>query len=163
MTKDIASGPDKSAREPFADNEDFVTFTIAEQLFGVPVLRVQDVLRMRSITCIPLAPDEISGSLNLRGRIVTAVDVRLRLGLAPRDGKSQSMSIVVEHESELYSLVVDSVGEVLGVAPGDYERNPPTLDARIREYSDGIYRLENELLVVLNVSRLLSYGRTKAA
>ena len=74
-----------STMESFADTEDFVTFTIADQLFGIPVLKVQDVLSAHNITRIPLAPPEIAGSLNLRGRIVTAMDVRLRLGLAPRD------------------------------------------------------------------------------
>ena len=91
--------------DAFADTEDFVTFTIADQLFGIPVLKVQDVLSSHNITRIPLAPPEIAGSLNLRGRIVTAMDVRLRLGLPPRDRKA-SMSIVAEHDGELYSLQV---------------------------------------------------------
>jgi purine-binding chemotaxis protein CheW len=155
-----------AARAPgadaFADTEDFVTFTIADQLFGIPVLKVQDVLSAHNITRIPLAPPEIAGSLNLRGRIVTAMDVRLRLGLAPREG-STSMSIVAEHEGELYSLMVDSVGEVLALKSSDWERNPPTLDPKFREYSLGIYRLDDKLLVVLDVNRLLDYGRVQAA
>lgn len=148
--------------EAFAETEDFVTFTIAEQLFGIPVLKVQDVLSAHNITRIPLAPPEIAGSLNLRGRIVTAMDVRLRLGLPPRE-RGSSMSIVAEHEGELYSLMVDSVGEVLALKSSDWERNPPTLDAKFREYSLGIYRLDGELLVVLDVNRLLDYGRVQAA
>ena len=145
-----------------ADTEDFVTFTIADQLFGIPVLKVQDVLSAQNITRIPLAPPEIAGSLNLRGRIVTAMDVRLRLGLPPRESKA-SMSIVAEHEGELYSLMVDSVGEVLALKGSDWERNPPTIDPKFREYSLGIYRLEEELLVVLDVNRLLDYDRVQAA
>lgn len=148
--------------DAFADTEDFVTFTIADQLFGIPVLKVQDVLSAHNITRIPLAPPEIAGSLNLRGRIVTAMDVRLRLGLPPRE-RDASMSIVAEHEGELYSLMVDSVGEVLALKGSEWERNPPTLDAKFREYSLGIFRLDNKLLVVLDVNRLLDYGRIQAA
>lgn len=143
--------------------EDYVTFVIADQLFGIPVLKVQDVLSSHRITRIPLAPPEIAGSLNLRGRIVTAFDVRQRLGLAIRDGENGGRSIVVENESELYSLMVDTVGEVLSLAANDYERNPPTLDPRIRAYSNGIYRLNDQLLVVLDVNALLDYGRVQAA
>jgi purine-binding chemotaxis protein CheW len=148
--------------DTFADTEDFVTFTIADQLFGIPVLKVQDVLSSHNITRIPLAPPEIAGSLNLRGRIVTAMDVRLRLGLPPRDRKA-SMSIVAEHEGELYSLMVDSVGEVLALKGSAWERNPPTLDPKFRDYSLGIYRLDDQLLVVLDVNRLLDYDRVQAA
>lgn len=148
--------------DSFADTEDFVTFTIADQLFGIPVLKVQDVLSAHNITRIPLAPPEIAGSLNLRGRIVTAMDVRLRLGLPPRESAS-AMSIVAEHEGELYSLMVDSVGEVLALKSSDWERNPPTLDPKFREYSLGIYRLDDKLLVVLDVNRLLDYSRVQAA
>lgn len=148
--------------DTFADTEDFVTFTIADQLFGIPVLKVQDVLSSHNITRIPLAPPEIAGSLNLRGRIVTAMDVRLRLGLSPRDHKA-SMSIVAEHEGELYSLMVDSVGEVLALKSSAWERNPPTLDPKFRDYSLGIYRLDDKLLVVLDVNRLLDYDRVQAA
>jgi purine-binding chemotaxis protein CheW len=123
---------------------------------------VQDVLGHMKTTRVPLAPPEIAGSLNLRGRIVTAIDVRLRLGLPSRDDGKTSMAIVVEHDHELYSLLVDQVGEVLGLNPDGFERNPPTLDARFRDYSDGIYRLDKQLLVVLSVERLLDYGRAAA-
>lgn len=156
------AGERSSGADAFADTEDFVTFTIADQLFGIPVLKVQDVLSTHNITRIPLAPPEIAGSLNLRGRIVTAMDVRLRLGLPPRQSEG-AMSIVAEHEGELYSLMVDAVGEVLGLKSSDWERNPPTLDPKFREYSLGIYRLDNKLLVVLDVNRLLDYGRVQAA
>jgi len=141
-----------------SDNLDYVTMTIAKQLFGIPVLQVQDVLGPQRITRIPLAPPEVAGSLNLRGRIVTAIDVRLRLGLPPRPSGEASMSIVVDHEGELYSLMVDSVGEVLTLSSGEFERNPATLDARWREVSLGIYRLDRSLMVVMDVSRLLDFA-----
>ena len=104
-TNDIEGG-DEGVRE-------FVTATIGDQLCGIPVLKVQDVLGPQRITPIPLAPDEVAGSLNLRGRIVTAIDLRARLGLLNRSNGDDEMSIVVEHHGELYSLMVDAVGEVL--------------------------------------------------
>lgn len=160
--------PKKSARQGSAGEAagqtlDFVTMTIAGQLFGIPVLTVQDILGPQKITRIPLAPPEVAGSLNLRGRIVTAIDVRLRLGLEPRAEGEPAMSVVVDHRGESYSLLVDSVGEVLSLDASDYERNPPTLDARWRDFSDGIYRLNGQLLVVLDVEQLLQIGRAEAA
>ena len=123
------------------DHRDYVTMSIGSQMFGIPVLKVQDVLGPQQITRVPLAPPEVAGSLNLRGRIVTAIDVRLRLGMPRKEDGKPSMSVVVEHEGELYSLLVDSVGEVLSLNMKDYQRNPPTLNVRLRDFSDGIYRL----------------------
>ncbi|MBI1207927.1 MAG: chemotaxis protein CheW [Azospirillum sp.] len=153
----------KSEESNSGGNLDFVTMTIADQLFGIPVLQVQDVLGHQRITRIPLAPPEVAGSLNLRGRIVTAIDVRLRMGLAARPKNKPEMSIVVDLRGELYSLIVDSVGEVLSLSNDDFERNPATLDQRWREVSTGIYRLNNQLMVVLDVSRLLNFANMEAA
>ena len=143
-------------------NDDFVTMTIADQLFGIPVLQVQDVLGNQKITRIPLAPPEVAGSLNLRGRIVTAIDVRMRLGLSKRDAGKSVMSIVVDHRGELYSLMVDNVGEVLSLSADKYERNPATMNPRWRELSNGIYRLDQTLLVVLDVAKLLNFANLEA-
>ncbi|GJL84298.1 MAG: chemotaxis protein CheW [Micavibrio sp.] len=138
-------------------SKDFLTIIIAEQRFGIPVLQVQDVLGEQIVTNIPLAPSEVAGSLNLRGRVVTAIDVRRRLGIDPsKDGEATGMSVVVEHENELYSLIIDRVGDVLTLKDDMFENNPPTLDAIWREISGGIFRLEEELLVVLDVPKLLS-------
>ncbi|MBL8710583.1 MAG: chemotaxis protein CheW [Rhodospirillaceae bacterium] len=157
-------GPTTSASTNSSEQRDYVTMTIGDQLFGIPVLTVQDVLGPQNIARVPLAPPEVAGSLNLRGRIVTAIDVRPRLGMPKRDGDKAAMSVVVEHENELYSLLVDSVGEVLSLNSRDYQRNPPTLDPRLREFSDGIYRLNSSLLVVLSVASLLDFGhRLEAA
>ena len=163
MSNQIETTRPRNANGPSDETEEFVTFTIAGQLFGIPVLQIQDVLSSYQITPIPLAPPEIKGSLNLRGRVVTAIDVRLRLGLAARPEEAESMSIVAENEGELYSLMVDSVGEVLALSQNAYERNLPTLDAKFRAFSDGIYRLDKQLLVVLDVNRLLDYERSDAA
>ncbi len=163
MSSQIETTRSRNANGPSGETEEFVTFTIAGQLFGIPVLQIQDVLSSYQITPIPLAPPEITGSLNLRGRVVTAIDVRLRLGLSARPKDAESMSIVAENEGELYSLMVDSVGEVLALSQSAYERNLPTLDPEFRAFSDGIYRLDKKLLVVLDVNRLLDYERSEAA
>jgi purine-binding chemotaxis protein CheW len=132
-----------------------LTLTVAEQLCGVPVLAVRDVLGVQSITPIPLAPREVAGSLNLRGRIVTAVDLRARLGLAPRGEARGAMSVVVELGGELYSLLADEVGEVLSLDAAERAANPPTLDPAWRDVSLGVHRLGERLLVLLDVERLL--------
>ena len=135
---------------------DYLTIVIADQRFGIPVLQVQDVLREQKVTRIPLSAPEIAGSLNLRGRIVTAINVRKRLNLPPAPSNSNAMSVVVEHEEELYSLIIDRVGEVITLEEQHFERNPGTLDATWRDVSMGIYQLENELLIVMDVKKLLS-------
>ncbi len=94
MSNQIETTRSRNANGTSDETEEFVTFMIAEQLFGIPVLQIQDVLKSYQITPIPLAPPEITGSLNLRGRVVTAIDVRLRLGLPARSDGTQSMSIV---------------------------------------------------------------------
>lgn len=141
----------------------FVSITIGKQFFGIPVLLVHDVLGPQRITRIPLAPKEVAGSLNLRGRIVTAIQVRRRLGLDPLPAAAETMSVVVEHQGELYSLIVDGVGEVLTLYDNDFESHPPTMSQRLREVSTGIYRLKETLLVVLDVPSLLDFVRAEAA
>lgn len=145
-----------------ASSEEFVTAVIDGQLFGIPVLSVQDVLGPQNLANIPLAPPEVAGSLNLRGRIVTAIDLRKRLGMEPAD-REKSMSIVVDHHGELYSLLIDEIGEVLRVQLQNYERNPPTLDPRWRDVSQGIFRLDGQLLVILQVQRLLDIIKVAVA
>lgn len=142
---------------------DFITMMIADQLFGLPVLSVSDVLGPQIIARIPLAPPEVAGSLNLRGRIVTAIDMRLRLDLDPLDEGEKGMSVVVEHQSELYSLIIDTVGEVLSLPEERFERTPPTLNARWREMARGIYRLDDRLLVVLDIDHVLDFHVSAAA
>jgi purine-binding chemotaxis protein CheW len=146
-----------------SQNSDFVTVTVAKQLFGIPVLTVQDILGPQRITRIPLAPPEVAGALNLRGRIVTAIDVRSRLRLPARKQGDEGMAVVVEHDQELYSLLIDSVGDVLSLSESKFERNPTTMDPVWREVSVGIYRLKNELMMVLDVDRLLTIDRAMAA
>jgi len=133
-----------------------LTLTVAGQLCGVPVLAVRDVLGVQAITPIPLAPREVAGSLNLRGRIVTAVDLRARLGLPPREAGRGAMSVVVEVGGELYSLLADEVGEVLSLAAEERAANPPTLDHLWRDVSLGVHRQGGNLLVIFDVDKLLA-------
>lgn len=151
------------AAEEETSNREFVTMLIDGQMFGIPVLQVQDVLGPQKITRVPLAPREVAGSLNLRGRIVTAIDVRVRLNLPPRSDNGQNMSVVVDHGGEFYSLIVDQVGEVMSLSADDFEKTPATLDERWREISDGVYRLKDVLLIVLDVKRLLRLEEAAAA
>ena len=143
--------------------KEYVTVTIAGQRFGIPVLSVQDVLTEQPLTHIPLAPPEIAGALNLRGRTVTAIDIRTRLGLEPREEGTTCMNVVVEYDGEPYSLMVDTVGDVLALPDEDYEPSPITLDQTWREIADGLYRLEEGLMIVFDVSRLFDENATEAA
>jgi purine-binding chemotaxis protein CheW len=144
------------------DTREYVTASVDGQLFGIPVLSVQDVLGPQALARIPLAPKEVAGALNLRGRIVTAIDLRRRLGLEAAD-KETSMSVVVDYHGELYSLLIDEVGEVLSVPASAYEQNPATLNPHWREVSGGIYRLDGVLMVILEVDRLLELSKPLAA
>lgn len=144
--------------------QDFVTVMLDGQILGIPVLAVHDVLNAQQITKIPQSQDWVAGVLNLRGKIVTAIDLRRRLGLPPREDGSKSMSVVVEHNEEPYSLQIDRVGEVLSLEDQLFEKNPVTLDPRWREVSNGIYRLKDQLLPILDVDRLLTFeSNSKAA
>lgn len=153
-----ATGPVQAAD----GNADFVTVHIGEQLFGIPISLVQDVFQPQRITRVPLSHPDIAGVLNLRGRIVTAIDCRTRLGLAPRSEPGPRMAVGIEHQSESYGLVIDKVGEVLSLAPQQFEANPANLDPKWSGVSKGVYRLDGKLLVVLDVTSLLDLERAAA-
>jgi purine-binding chemotaxis protein CheW len=153
MTIDVLERP---AAVDDEEERAFVTLTVANQLCGIPVLGVRDILGEHKITRIPLAPPEIAGSLNLRGRIVTAIDLRQRLRLPAAGADKLRMSVVAEQGGELYALLVDQVSEVMSLKAGSFERNPPTLPPAWAQFSSGIYRLDGALLVVLDVGKLLA-------
>lgn len=134
-----------------------VTMRVNQQLLAIPVEYVRDVLKGGRIAHVPLAPPEISGLMNLRGRVVTVVDMRRRLKLAPLDENANPMFIVVEYEGEYYSLHVDSVGDVLTIATAAIEKPPSNLSADWREIATGVHRLTNELLVIVDVDTLFSW------
>ncbi len=154
MTSLAAAQKPDSASGPMRE---YLTLIIGDQLFGIPILQVQDVLGTQKVTRVPLAPRAVAGSLNLRGRIVTAINMRACLGMPPREKENnrQEMSVVVETQGELYSLMIDRVGDVLNLPTSDFEKNPSTLDPQWRNVCQGIYRLKDTLLVVLDVPRLL--------
>ena len=132
-----------------------VTLSVAGQLCGLPVQSVRDVLGPQSITRIPLASPEIAGSLNLRGKIVTAIDLRRRLGLPAAEAGAPCMSIVTEQGTELYALLVDQVTEVLTLPASAIERVPPNLPPAWRHFSAGVHRLTDRLMVILDLGCLL--------
>src|SRR5580704_16341983 len=138
--------------------KEYVTAMIGGQLFGLPILRVQDVFMPERLTRVPLAPPEIAGVLNLRGRIVTLIDMRGRLGLGARDDNAPAMAIGVESRGESYGLLIDSVGEVLKLDDNMREPNPINLDPRLARVSAGIHRLQGQLLMVVDVDRVLEIG-----
>src|SRR5262250_1850226 len=126
---------------------EYVTAMIGGQLFGLPISRVQDVFMPDRLTRVPLSSPEIAGVLNLRGRIVTAIDMRRRLGLPPRSDGRPPMAVGIELKGESYGLLIDAVGEVMKLANGTREANPVNLDARLAGVSAGVHRLEGQLMV----------------
>jgi purine-binding chemotaxis protein CheW len=140
---------------PIASTVQFVTMHVGEALIGISVHSVQDVIHYQPITQIPLAPSVIAGAINVRGRIVTAIDMRHKLGLGPYPELSTAMMIVVEHQHELYALMVDSVGDVLTLAAEEQERLPANMNDNWRSIAAGIYKLDGNLLVIIEVGNVI--------
>jgi purine-binding chemotaxis protein CheW len=134
---------------------EFVTVLIAGQLFGLPIARVHDVFMIDRLTRVPLAPPEIAGILNLRGRVVTTIDMRRRLDLPAREEGRGNMAVGIEHRGESYGLLIDSVGEVLKIPAANRDPNPVNLDPRWARVADGVVQLDGRLMVVLDVERVL--------
>lgn len=154
------------AQETHQDASEYVTVMIGAQLFGLPINRVQDVFVPDRLTRVPLAPPEVSGVLNLRGRIVTAIDMRVRLGLpsAEADGEPRTnMAVGIDFGGEAYGILIDQLGEVMKLDPATREPNPANLDPRWAGVSDGVHQLDGQLLVVLDVDRVLAQGREAVA
>ena len=142
---------------------EYVTVLLGGQLFGLPISRVQDVFMPQRLTRVPLARPEIAGVLNLRGRIVTAIDMRCRLGLPKLDEKRPPMAVGIECKGESYGLLIDAVGEVLKLDDTGREPNPVNLDLRLAQISAGVHRLDGQLLVILDVDRVLDMGHEAMA
>ena len=137
------------------DSEKLVTMKIDNQLFGIPILQVQDIVEPRMITPVPLAPSAIAGVMNLRGRIVTVINLRRCLGLEDRLDQERRMSITVDYNGDLYTLLVDDIGDVCDLPRRDFESPPATLSEKLRQLCTGVFRLKGDLLVVLDVERVL--------
>jgi purine-binding chemotaxis protein CheW len=145
-----------TSTEHVAENViEYVTVMIGDQLFGLPISRVQDVFMPDRLTRVPLSAPEIAGVLNLRGRIVTAIDMRRRLGLPPRADGRPPMAVGIELKGESYGLLIDTVGEVLKLADETREPNPVNLDQHLARVSSGVHRLDGQLMVILDVDRVL--------
>lgn len=145
------------------ESTQFSTFFVEDLFFGVDVLRVQEVLRSQQMTRVPQAPDVIEGLINLRGQIVTAIDMRRRLRLSERTNGRAPMNMVIRTEDGAVSLLVDEIGDVLDLDPVGYERPPETLDSAARELIRGVYKLKDRLLLVLDTDRTVDLNARKPA
>ncbi len=150
--------------QPGLDSREYVTFDIGGRLLGASVEDVHDVFRIHALTPAPLARSDVAGLLNLRGRIITAIDARTRLGLTPRNGGYiGAMAIGVERGGEFYGLIVDSVGEVLRISDDSLQAPPPSLDAMWRSVTLGVCRLPKGLMIALDIARMLDVPQRAAA
>lgn len=145
-----------------SDSRQFATFFVNNLFFGVEVLKVQEVIRYQEMTRVPLAPTMIQGLINLRGQIVTAIDLRRRLELPTRPADQLPMNVVVRSEDGAVSLLVDSIGDVLEIQEDSYERPPETLNAVARELIKGVYKLKERLLLILDTERTMSLPKPAA-
>lgn len=140
---------------------EYVTVNVQGQTLGLSIDRVHDVFVVNEMTTVPLAPPEIVGLLNLRGRVVTAVSLRRRLGLADLEDAGRRMAIGLEHRGESYGLLVDDVGEVLKLDAGDLQPNPVHLDNGWANLSRGVHQLQDRLLIILDVDAVLAFETQK--
>jgi purine-binding chemotaxis protein CheW len=141
--------------KPYVESHEFVTMRLSGQLFGVSVMAVQDVLRHLTVSPVPLSPSVVSGAMNIRGRIVTALNMRKRLGMEPFATPEKTMYVVVEYQHELFALLVDAVGDVMTMPMQKFEKTPANLDAEWRALAAGVFKLNNELLVILDVANII--------
>lgn len=155
MSSELATVPQDGLTLSAQENNKFVTMRLDGQLFGLPIEAVRDVLRPQKITPVPLAPPEVAGLINLRGVIVTVLDMRVKMNLpALTEEDHKYMEIVVEYNEGLYSLMVDSVDEVMDLPESNFEPTPPNLNNSWKDISSGVYRLKDELMVVLDITAL---------
>ncbi|MGD0815339.1 MAG: chemotaxis protein CheW [Verrucomicrobiota bacterium] len=138
----------------------FCTFFVNGLFFGVEVLKVQEVIRYQEMTRVPLAPSTIEGLINLRGQIVTAIDLRRRLELALRQPGQLPMNVVVRSEDGAVSLLVDEIGDVVEIQDDIYERPPETLKGVARELVQGVYKLKERLLLILDTEKTVNLTGT---
>jgi purine-binding chemotaxis protein CheW len=139
-----------------AKTQQFCTFFLQNQFFGVPVQRVQEVIRYQEMTAVPLVPPVIRGLINLRGQIVMAVDLRRRFGMQDRPESQLPMNVVVRTDDGAVSFLVDEIGDVLETDEDSFEGPPETLRGPARELVQGVYKLQNRLLLVLDTERALN-------
>ena len=137
--------------------EQFLSLKVCGQLFGIAVIRIIDVLKPVRVTPIPLSKPEVSGLMNLRGRIVTVIDLRKRLNILSAEEPKKPMFVVVENENELFALVTDEIGEAQSLNLTEFEKIPENLPTELRKVSRGIFKFENELMLVLDINSLVNF------
>ena len=138
-----------------ARTQQLCTFMVDGQLFGIELERVQEVLNFQEMTPVPLAPPVVAGLINLRGNIVTAIDLRLRLELSERPDEQQPTNVVLRDDHGSVALLADTIGDVVEVAEESFEVRPETLKGVARDLIKGAYKLEGRLLLVLDTDSLL--------
>ncbi len=141
-----------------SDSRQYCTFRLDGHLFGIEVMQIQEVIRYQRMTRVPLAPSVVEGLINLRGQIVTAVDLRRRLELRERPAGEAPMNIVVRTDENAVSLLVDEIGEVVEVEEGQFETPPETLQGPARGLITGAYKLAGQLLLVLDTAKTVGVG-----
>lgn len=141
-----------------AKGQQFCTFYLRNQCFGVPVAQVQEVIRYQEMTRVPLVPQVVRGLINLRGQIVMAIDLRRRFAMEERSVTELPMNVIVRNEEESVSFLVDEIGDVLEVDEETFEPTPETLPGNTRELLRGVYKLPDRLLLVLDTDRCTDIG-----
>lgn len=144
-------------------SQQYCTFYINQQMFGIEVEVVQEIIRSQEVTRVPLAPSLVQGLINLRGQIVTAIDLRSLLSLPFESVERPHMNVIVRGEEGSFSLLVDRIGDVLELDESMSEAPPITLKGAVSEVINRAYKLERELLLSLDVTRLLKSVISKAA
>ena len=139
-----------------AQTKQFCTFLLNGFFFGVEVLKVQEIIRYQEMTRVPLAPSMVRGLINLRGQIVTAIDLRRRFDFAPRPSGELPMNVVIRTDDGAVSLLVDEMGDVLEVNEESFERPPEMLQGLARDLVVGVYKLKERLLLILDTERTLT-------
>ncbi|MBI5385504.1 MAG: chemotaxis protein CheW [Verrucomicrobia bacterium] len=137
------------------DQNQFCTFHVDQFFFGVEVSKVQEVVRQQALTRVPLAPREVSGLMNLRGQIVTAIDLHRRLGLPERSGGQPCMNVLISTEDGAVSLLVDRIEDVLSVEPDSVEPAPETLQVELRRFIRGVSKQKDRLLLILDDAKAM--------
>lgn len=144
-----------SATHTNTERGQLCTFVLAGHSFGVPVGRVQEVIRHQAMTQVPLAPPIARGLINLRGQIVTALDLRVPLELPPAPPGALPMNVVVRTGGDLVSLLVDEIGDVIEVTADRFEPPPETLTGPARDLIRGAFKLEGNLLLILDTDKVI--------
>lgn len=139
-----------------------VTFSIGEEEFGVDILKVQEIIRTMEITRVPRAADYVVGVINLRGKVIPIIDLRRRFGLQPKGHDENTRIIVIEISNMIVGFVVDSVSEVLRIPADTVEPPPPVVAGLDSEYINGVGKLEDTLLILLDLDKLLSHDEIES-